>query len=73
VADGITWYDILGIASGASVETVQFAYRAKSKQLQDYRIAAVPSEVALAAARGQKAVDAAWLILGDRAQRERYV
>jgi len=72
MADRITWYDILGIAQGASLETVQFAYQAKSKQLQDYGIAAAPPDVALAAARGQKAVDAAWLILGDRAQRERY-
>jgi hypothetical protein len=72
VADRIRWYDILGVAAGASVETVQFAYQAKPKLLQDYRIAAAPSAVALAAVRGQKAVDAAWLILGDRAQRERY-
>jgi curved DNA-binding protein CbpA len=72
VADRITWYDILGVLPGASVEALQFAYQAKARQLQGYRLAAAPPDVARAAARGQKAVDAAWLVLGDRAQRERY-
>jgi hypothetical protein len=33
---------------------------------------AAPPEVAQAAARGHKIIDAAWLILGNRAQRQRY-
>lgn len=72
MADRITWYDILGIAPGAATETVQLAYQAKAKQLQSYRIADLPPEVAQAAARAQKIIDAAWLILGNRAQREQY-
>jgi hypothetical protein len=48
------------------------AYQTKAKQLQGYRIADAPPDVAQAAARGQKAIDAAWLILGNRAQREQY-
>jgi hypothetical protein len=72
VADRITWYDILGVAPGAAAETVRFAYQAKAKQLQGYQIAGAPQEVAQAVARGQKIIDAAWLILGNRAQREHY-
>ena len=72
MADRITWYDILGVAPGASAETVERAYQARAKQLRDYLIADVPAEVADAAARGKKAVDAAWLILGNRPQREQY-
>jgi hypothetical protein len=72
VADRITWYDILGVAPGASAETVERAYRARAQQLQSFRLADAPAEVAQAAARGQQAIDAAWLILGERAQREQY-
>src|SRR5215469_201169 len=71
-ADRITWYDVLGIAPGASAETVQRAYQAKSVLVQSYLTAGAPAAVAQAAARGQKIIDAAWLILGDRAQRQRY-
>ena len=72
MADLITLYDVLGITPGASAETVQRAYQAKANQLQSYQVAGAPAEVAQAAARGQKAIDAAWLILGNRAQREHY-
>src|SRR5690348_16358306 len=72
VADRITWYDIIGITPGASAETVRHAHQAKAKQLQSYRIAGAPPEVANAAARGQKAIGAAWPILRNPAQREQY-
>jgi hypothetical protein len=72
VVDPITWYDILGVTPGASAETVRFAYQAKRKQLQSYRIAGAPPEVVQAATRGQNAIDAAWLNLGGRARREQY-
>jgi hypothetical protein len=72
VADCITWYDILGITPGASAETVRRAYQARAEQLQDYQIAGAPPEIAHAATRARKAIDAAWLILGNRAHREPY-
>jgi len=51
---------------------VERAYQVRAKQLRDCLIADAPVEVADAAARGKKAVEAAWLILGNRAQREQY-
>jgi curved DNA-binding protein CbpA len=72
MADRITWYDILGIVPGASSETVRWAYQDKTRQLERAQIAGTPPEVIDAAARGRKALDAAWLILGNPAERERY-
>jgi len=72
VADRITWYDILGILPGASSDTVRRAYQDKTQQLERDWIASAPPDVIEAAARGRKALDAAWLVLGDRAERERY-
>ena len=72
MADRITWYDILGITPGASAETVRRAYQARAEQLQDYRIAGAAPEIAHAATRTRKAINAAWLILGNRAHREQY-
>ncbi|MDR0344665.1 MAG: DnaJ domain-containing protein [Nocardiopsaceae bacterium] len=72
MADRITWYDILGISPGASSESVRHAYQDKQTQLKHDRIADAPPEVAAAAARGRKALDAAWLVLGNPAERQRY-
>jgi len=72
MADRITWYDILGISPGASSDTVRRAYQDKAQQLERDWFASAPPEVIVAAARGRKALDAAWLVLGDRAERERY-
>lgn len=72
MADRITWYDILGISPGSSSESVRHAYQDKETQLEDGRIADAPSEVVAAATRGRKALDAAWLVLGNPAERQRY-
>jgi hypothetical protein len=72
LARRITWYDILGIEPGASAETVRRACQERGRQLEDERLAAAPEAVADAAARGWRVLHAAWLVLGDRAERERY-
>lgn len=72
MADRITWYDILGISPGATSESVRRAYQDKEKQLEHDRIADAPPEVVAAAARGRKILDAAWLVLGNRVERQRY-
>lgn len=72
MADRITWYDILGISPGATSESVRRAYQDKETQLKHHRIADAPPEVAAAAARGRKALDAAWLVLGNPAERQQY-
>ena len=68
----ITWYDILGIEPGASAETVRRACQDRGRQLEDERMAGAPAAVTDAADRGWKVLHAAWLVLGDRAERERY-
>jgi hypothetical protein len=68
----ITWYDILGIEPGASAETVRRACQDRGRQLEDERMAGAPEAVADAAARGWRVLHAAWLVLGDRAERDRY-
>jgi PASTA domain-containing protein len=72
LARRITWYDILGIEPGASAETVRRACQDRGRQLEDERVAGAPEAVADAAARGWRVLHAAWRVLGDRAERERY-
>jgi DnaJ domain/PASTA domain len=72
MADRITWYDILGISPGASSDTVRRAYRDKAQYLERDWIAGAPPKVIEAAVRGRKTIDAAWRILGDPAERQRY-
>jgi curved DNA-binding protein CbpA len=72
MADRITWYDILGILPGAASDTVLRAYLDKARQLERTQIAGVPRPVITAAVRGRMALDAAWLILGNPAERQQY-
>jgi PASTA domain len=72
LARRITWYDILGIEPGASAETVRRACQDRGQQLEDERVAGAPEAVADAVERGWQVLRAAWLVLGDRAERERY-
>jgi hypothetical protein len=68
----ITWYDILGIEPGASAETVRRACQDRGRQLEDERMAGAPAAVTDAADRGWRVLHAAWHVLGDRPERERY-
>jgi curved DNA-binding protein CbpA len=72
LARRITWYDILGIEPGASAETVRRAGQDRGRQLEDEQMSGAPEAVVDAAARGWKVLRAAWLVLGDRAERKRY-
>jgi curved DNA-binding protein CbpA len=68
----VTLYDFLGIVPGASSGTVRRAYVDRKRQLERTLVIGAPAIVIDAADRGRKALEAALLILGDPAQRERY-
>jgi curved DNA-binding protein CbpA len=68
----ITWYDILGILSGASTEQVRYACEARVGQVSPQMISGAPSKVIKAADRARAAADEAWRVLGDPSSRERY-
>src|SRR5262249_50257499 len=72
MADVVTWYDVLGIAPGASSETIRRAYVERTKKLEHAQIGHPPPLVIDAIDRGHKALKAAWLVLGDPARRECY-
>jgi len=69
---GITWYDVLGVPPGASADTIQREYDAKTSLLRPELISGAPSTVVRAASRAQESLDAARRVLGDRVSRERY-
>jgi len=74
----VTWYDVLGVSSGASAVTVRRAHDERLLQLRCYLPLpstpppGAPSVVASAAARAAATVEAAWQVLGDPEQRRRY-
>jgi curved DNA-binding protein CbpA len=69
---GITWYDILDVLPGASVDTIQRAYDAKASLLRPPLISGAPSKVLTAGSRAQAILDAARHALVDPVNRERY-
>lgn len=69
---GVTWYDLLGVLPGASVQEIQRAYDSKARLLRAEFIAGAPSTVVTAASRAQEILDAALQVLGDPPSRERY-
>ena len=71
-AESITWYDVLGVSSGADRDTVRDAYAQRSRQLRPELLNGAPSPVLLAAERARAAVKAAWLVLSDPGRRRRY-
>lgn len=71
-AESITWYDVLGVSSGADRDTVRDAYAQRSQQLRPELLNGAPSPVLLAAERAAAAVKAAWLVLSDPGRRRRY-
>src|SRR6266487_914299 len=70
--ESITWYDVLGVSSGADGDTVRDAYAQRSRQLRPELLNGAPSPVLSAAERATAAVKAAWLVLSDPGRRRRY-
>jgi curved DNA-binding protein CbpA len=68
----ITWYDILGVLPGASMEEIQRAYDSKASLLGPEFVAGAPSKVVAAASRAQRIIDTARRVLGDPVNRQRY-
>jgi PASTA domain-containing protein len=69
---GITWYDVLGLLPGATVEQIQYQHDAKSRLLRPELIAGAPSPVLVAASRAREILAAARRVLADPANRARY-
>jgi hypothetical protein len=69
---GITWYDVLGVLPGATVEQVQYQHDAKARLLRPELVAGAPSPVIAAASRGREILGAALRVLADPANRARY-
>jgi len=72
VADGITWYDVLGVPPGASGDTLRQAYEDRKRQLRAELLNGAPSPVLSAAARASQSIEAAWLVLSDPGRRREY-
>ena len=72
MADGITWYDVLGVPAGASGDTLRQAYEDRKRQLRAELLNGAPSPVLSAAARASQLIDAAWLVLSDPGLRRGY-
>jgi hypothetical protein len=72
VADGITWYDVLGVPAGASADTLRQAYEGRKRQLRAELLNGAPSPVLSAAARASQSIEAAWLVLSDPGRRREY-
>lgn len=70
--ESITWYDVLGVSSGADGYTVRDAYAQRSRQLHPELLNGAPSPVLFAADRARAAVKGAWLVLSDPGRRRRY-
>lgn len=68
----LTWYDLLGIAPGATAAQVQDAYQARLRQLTPDLLAGATTRVLRAADTARAAADAAWRGLSDAAARQRY-
>lgn len=72
MAEGITWYDVLGVPAGASGDTLRQAYEDRKRQLRAELLNGAPSPVLSAAARASQSIEAAWLVLSDPARRREY-
>lgn len=72
VADGITWYDVLGVPAGASADTLRQAYEDRKRQLRAELLNGAPSPVLSAASRASQSIEEAWLVLCDPDRRRLY-
>lgn len=68
----LTWYDLLGIAPGATASQVQEAYQARLGLLAPQLLSGAPTRVLRAADTARAGADAAWRTLSDAAARQRY-
>jgi curved DNA-binding protein CbpA len=68
----LTWYDLLGIAPGATAAQVQDAYQARLGLLAPQWLFGAPTQVLRAADTARAAADAAWRALSDAAARQQY-
>lgn len=72
MAEGITWYDVLGVTAGASADTLRQAYADRKRQLRAELLTGAPSPVLSAASRASQSIEAAWLVLSDPGRRRAY-
>jgi curved DNA-binding protein CbpA len=72
MGNGITWYDILEVQTGALPDEIQYAYDSKASLLRPDIVAGAPSMVLDAVARGKRILDEARRVLCDPGNRERY-
>jgi DnaJ domain/PASTA domain len=70
--DRITWYDVLGVAPGASLVTLRRARDERLRQLRPDLLADAPPPVPGVASRAAAAIEAAWDVLADRERRKGY-
>jgi hypothetical protein len=68
----LSWYDILDILPGSSVDEVQRAFASKARVLRPDLISGAPSKVVVAAGRALTAVETARNVLTDPVARRRY-
>ena len=68
----LTWYDLLGIAPGATAAQVKDAYQARLGLLTPALLSGAPTRVLRAADTARATADAAWRTLSDPAARQRY-
>jgi curved DNA-binding protein CbpA len=68
----VTWYDVLGVVPGATLEDVRKAWEARQAALQPGKFAGAPPNVVSAADRARQSVEEAWRVLADPAARESY-
>ena len=69
---GITWYDVLGVLPGATVEQVQHQHDAKTELLRPELLAGAPSTVIAAASLAREILDGARRVLADPTNRAHY-
>jgi curved DNA-binding protein CbpA len=72
MAGQFTYYDMLGVIQGASVDEVQVSYEAKAAVLTPDMVAGAPSKVIAVVDQARAAINLAVRTLTDPVARERY-
>jgi hypothetical protein len=67
-----TWYDVLGVLPGAEPDDIREAWQARNTALDPRLLAEAPPDVQSAADRARRAVQEAWRVLADPAERKSY-